>query len=116
MSMLITRDKVDGPALFGCDWLLLVKLNWHEIKAVCSAYPRPPAIKVEQSSGRIQKVHSGDIGKLSGAKAKLYVEEGTTPKYRPAPRLQDLGIITPVESSDWAIPMVPVMDGGGMEK
>ena len=58
--------KVDGPALLGRDWLRLIKLNWHEIKAVCSAHP------------------SGNMGKLSGVKAKLHVKEGTTPKCRPA--------------------------------
>ena len=119
--------KVDGPALFGRDWLRLIKLNWHEIKAVCSAHPRPPA-KLNSLLADFKEVHSGDMGKLNGVKAKFHVKEGTTPKYRPArqvpyairpnverelQRLQDLNIITPVESSEWATPVVPVMKGNG---
>ena len=71
---------------------------------------------------------SDSLGLLQDATAKLYVNTEATPKFfraRPVPyrlkdkievelkRLQDLGIITPVQHSEWAAPIVPIMKRDG---
>ena len=68
-------------------------------------------------------VFKDELGKLQGVEAKIYVEEGTRPRFekaRPVPfaisekvekeldRLQALGVIKPVRFSDWAAPIVPI--------
>ena len=77
-----------GPNLLGRDWLSVLQLNW----------------------------------------AKLYVDETVQPRYckpRPVPlamrakveseldRLQEEGVIRPVEFSEWAAPIVPVLKASG---
>ena len=77
-----------GPNLLGRDWLSVLQLNW----------------------------------------AKLYVDETMQPRYckpRPVPlalrakveseldRLQEEGVIRPVEFSEWAAPIVPVLKASG---
>ena len=69
------------------------------------------------------------LGELKGLTAKLYIDENTRPRFEKAcpvayahrkrvekelERLQALDIIQPVQFSDWATPIVPVMknDGG----
>ncbi|CAK1598289.1 unnamed protein product [Parnassius mnemosyne] len=78
---------------------------------------------------RYNKLFSGGLGRFAGGKATLRVREGATPVFcraRPLPyALKDRvdaeldamlreGVIEPVESSDWATPLVPVRkaDGG----
>ena len=71
---------------------------------------------------------SDSLGLLQDATAKLYVNTDAAPKFfraRPVPyqlkdkievkfrRLQDLGIITPVQHSEWAAPIVPIMKRDG---
>ena len=68
------------------------------------------------------------LGKLEGVTAKLYVDETVQPRYckpRPVPlamrakveseldRLQEEGVIRPVEFSEWAAPTVPVLKASG---
>ena len=71
---------------------------------------------------------SDSLGLLQDATAKLYINTEAAPKFfraRPVPyrlkdkievelrRLQDLGIITPVQHSEWAAPIVPIMKRDG---
>ena len=71
---------------------------------------------------------SDSLGLLQDTTAKLYVNTEAAPKFfraRPVPyqlkdkievelrRLQDLGIITPVQHSEWAAPIVPIMKRDG---
>ena len=68
------------------------------------------------------------LGTLKGVKAKIYVDQGAEPKYikaRSVPyalktnveleleRLEREGIISPVEFSEWAAPIVPVAKPNG---
>ena len=102
--------KTSNPPLFGRSWLKLIKLNWSEIKTVHFTKPA----QLESLLQEYEEVYSSDMGKLIGIKAKLHVKE-TTPKFRQAravpyairpkvereiERLQDLGVISPVDSSD----------------
>ncbi|CAK1580173.1 unnamed protein product [Parnassius mnemosyne] len=83
-------------------------------------------MQTERSStpaiNRYNKLFSGGLGRFAGGKATLRVREGATPVFcraRPLPyALKDRvdaeldamlreGVIEPVESSDWATPLVP---------
>ena len=69
-----------------------------------------------------------NVGTLKGTTAKMYVFPDTKPRFfkpRPVPyilkdkieqelaRLQEQGIITPVQFSEWAAPIVPVIKSDG---
>jgi hypothetical protein len=71
-----------------------------------------------------QEVFKSELGKFSGYKAKIHVEENSQPHFcraRPVPlamkplvakeldRLVEQGILEPVEFSDWVAPIVPVL-------
>ncbi|XP_031347079.1 uncharacterized protein K02A2.6-like [Photinus pyralis] len=73
-------------------------------------------------------VFDNDLGKFNGGKAKLYLKENTVPIYRkarPLPfaltckveeelnNLIKLDILNPVNSSEWATPIVPVLKKNG---
>ena len=109
----------DGPTLFGRNWLEAINLNWNQI-----AHTR-----VEQDKNlntlltKYADVFTNKLGTMTQHRAKLYIKEGTTPKFykaRPVPfalqqqieeelnRLESLGIIEPVCYSEWASPVVPV--------
>ena len=68
-------------------------------------------------------VFNGELGAMKGVEAKIFVKEGAMPKFfkpRTVPyilrarveaeltHLQELGIISPVQYSEWAAPIVPV--------
>ena len=69
-----------------------------------------------------------ELGELRGTAAKIHIERDAQPRFekaRPVPfairkkveqeldRLQALGVIRPVQFSDWAAPIVPVMKPDG---
>jgi hypothetical protein len=119
--------KLDGPALFGRDLLALIKLNWTEIYKVHADRLPIPNQQIKKLKADYKEVFNNDMGKLTGMKAQLHVKD-TVPKFRPArqvpysirpnverelQRLEDLEIISPVESSEWATPVVPVLKKNG---
>ena len=75
-----------------------------------------------------KEVFQDELGTLQGMEVKIYIDEKATPLYfkaRPVPyalkkgvedeleRLEKEGIISPVEFSEWAAPIVPVMKTNG---
>ena len=75
-----------------------------------------------------ESVFSEGMGTLKGMKAKFYVDDTVKPRFckpRPVPfalrakvedeldRMQEAGFIRPVEFSEWAAPMVPVLKSTG---
>ncbi|KAL0268628.1 UNVERIFIED_CONTAM: hypothetical protein PYX00_010487 [Menopon gallinae] len=79
---------------------------------------------VEDVTSKFPEVFSDKLGKCKDVKLTLHLREGSTPKYcqaRPVPyaikekiekeidRLVEEGILSPVESSEWATPIVPVL-------
>ncbi|KAK3747895.1 hypothetical protein QZH41_001360 [Actinostola sp. cb2023] len=106
-----------GPALLGRDWLEKIQLDWPTIKTisqdVVNSYPQ---------------LFEEGLGTLKGKKARIHVDPGTKPEFyraRPVPytlrekieqeleRLQKEGTIEPVQYSDWATPIVPVVKSDG---
>ena len=114
LSLLVVPGK--GPALLGHNWLpkLKVKPNIFHVDATDS---------LEQLLNNHVCVFGQDLGCLKGTEAKLYVDPQVKPKFfkpRSVPYMlrkkveQELqcmveqNIITPVQFSQWAAPIVPI--------
>ncbi|XP_060085398.1 uncharacterized protein K02A2.6-like [Ylistrum balloti] len=120
----------NGPTLFGRDWLKQLKLDWHEVKInwVKSNPTLDTNTQLKSMLKNYSEIFSEGIGKLKGTVAKLSLVDNTHPKFvkaRQVPyalkpkveeeleRLQNEGIISPIEFSDWATPIVPVVKSSG---
>ena len=114
-----------GPNLLGRDWLEELRLDWETIFQIASANPRSA---LHEALSKYQDVFAEGLGTLKGVKAKIYVDQNAEPKYikaRAVPyalrtnveleleRLEREGIISPVEFSEWAAPIVPVAKPNG---
>ena len=107
----------NGPTLFGREWLSTIKLDWNEIHSV-----RNDAL--DSLLEKYKSIFTEELGKLKNFQAHIYVDSQVSPKFckpRPIPyafksrvedelnRLSELGIITPVQFSEWTAPIVPVL-------
>ncbi|XP_021370583.1 uncharacterized protein K02A2.6-like isoform X2 [Mizuhopecten yessoensis] len=117
-EMLIVIVKGNGPNLMGRDWLGKIKLNWAEIFKVSEDH------ELQTVLDKHKAVFAGGLGKVKNFKAKIYVDQNEKPRYfkaRPVPyalrekieteldRLVQEGTIEPVEMSEWATPIVPIV-------
>lgn len=107
-----------GPNLLGRDWLAVLKLNWATVNQVNKDdFLRP-----------YQAVFQEGLGTLKGVTAKFYIDDTVKPMYVKActvplalrakveeelDRLQQTGVIRPVEFAEWAAPIVPVLKSTG---
>lgn len=116
--------KGEGPTLLGRNWLSHIRLKWNEIKQV----HQPSSDKLQAILSEYSDVFRDELGTLQGTTAKIHVDDKVRPKFfkpRPLPylmrekveieleRLQSEGIIEPVQFSDWATPIVPVLKSDG---
>ena len=107
----------EGPSLFGRNWLKSIQLDWKSIN-----YTRKGSL--QDVLLQYHKVFQEGLGKLQGYKAKIHVDARAKPKFfksRPVPysmrvsieeeleRLVSQGILQPVQFSEWAMPIVPVL-------
>ena len=120
LPLLVVGGK--GPALLGRNWLEKIKLNWPIIKQLSSHNKR-----LEEILQKHAQLFEEGLGTLQGTKAKIHVDPTATPilhKARSVPyalrekmeyleRLEMAGIIEPVQYSEWATPIVPVMKSDG---
>ena len=114
--------KGDGPSLLGRDWLSELRLDWEAIHNVC----------VQDHLETILDDHSelfkDELGLIRGVKAKIHVDQQAHPcfcKPRAVPfslrkgveleleRLEEEGVIEPVQFAEWAAPIVPVVKEDG---
>ena len=113
--------KGDGPDLFGRNWLDHIRLDWQEIKYLQQS-PLQSVLKGHEA------VFHGGLGALKGYQATIVVDPNARPRFwkaRSVPyayrglveeelnRLVQEGILEPVEMSDWASPIVPVLKSDG---
>ena len=113
----------NGPSLLGRNWLSTLQLDWstiHHMNMTSSTQnPQLRALLKKHSAG-FSDTHQA----IKTNVAKIYVDDNEVPKYfkaRPLPyvmrdmvdkeldRLLAEDIIEPVQNSDWAAPVVPVM-------
>lgn len=114
----------DGPNLLGRDWITTFKGC---VSCLCNLVSTSCA-GVEEVLDKHAVVFTEELGALKGFKAKLYVEPNATPRFHRArtipfalkksvetelQRLEDENIISPVQFSPWAAPIVPVVKSNG---
>ena len=112
----------DGPSLLGRDWLAKLKLDWSTI------FSMHAQDELQTVLDRHETVFSPGLGKIQGVEARLQVDPDVPPRFlkaRPVPyalrlkvekeldKLEEEGVIVPVQHSEWATPIVPVLKGNG---
>ena len=113
--------KGEGPSLYGRNWLSKIKLNWGAINQVTSQI-------YKKVLNKYPEVFKDELGTLRGTRAKIHVDPQATPRFfkpRSVPytlrdrvekeldRLLSEGIIEPIQFSDWAAPIVPIVKEDG---
>ncbi|XP_011408756.1 PREDICTED: uncharacterized protein K02A2.6-like, partial [Amphimedon queenslandica] len=99
VPLVVVRGK--GPSLFGRNWLQKIKLDWKSIKNVNHSTALNDVFQKHSS------LFQEKLGKLEGMEATIIkVKLELDP-------LQKEGVITPVQYSDWAAPIVPVLKPDG---
>ena len=116
--------ETEGPALFGRDWLGKITLDWKAINTLATTPPGNLSTRLQEILDKYSDVFEEDIGLLKTTKAKLNLKENSQPKFckaRQVPyalrpkveaeltKLQNDGILTKVDWSEWATPIVPVI-------
>ena len=122
VNLPLVVTQADGPPLLGRDWLAALCLDWKTIFTVATT------LSLQQVLEKYSGVFKEGLGELRDAKAKIYVDKEERPQFFPPrqvpfairqkveeelDRLQSLGVIRPVQFSDWAAPIVPVMKKDG---
>ena len=111
----------EGPNLMGRNWLRELKVTLEGVHSL------EESTALKDILGKHSKVFSNELGCLQGTNIKLHTDSQVNPKFhkaRPIPlalrgkveeleRLQSSGIISPVQFSKWAAPIVPVMKRNG---
>ena len=114
-----------GPCLLGRDWIMPLGVNLKDLKEIKSLTLSRP---LDELLDKYSTVFKEELGCFKGPPVKLAVHENAQPKFykaRPVPfslkqkveqelqELQDKGIISPVQFSPWAAPVVPVLKKNG---
>ena len=121
LPLLVVRG--DGPALLGRNWLEQIQLNWQMIKQLTTHKKQ-----LDEILANHPELFEEGLGTLKGTTAKIHVDPTATPmfyKARPVPyalrekieldleRLERAGTIQPVQYSEWATSIVPVLKTDG---
>ena len=130
LDLYVVKNK--GPVLMGRDWLYKIRLDWYAIKSLKAAQTPPiPNERLQTMLHKYTKVFEDKLGTFKSAKARLTLKEDNQAhfcKARAVPyalrpkvkeelrRLQNKGILTKVEWSDWATPIVPVPKKDGSSR
>ena len=122
LNLPLVVTEAEGPPLLGRDWLAALRLDWKTIFTVSTT------LTLQQVLEKYSGVFKEGLGEFRDAKAKIYVDKDVKPQFyspRQVPfairhkvedeldRLQALGVIRPVQFSDWAAPIVPVLKRDG---
>ena len=113
----------NGPALMGRNWLEDIKVDWSVFFINTTTIPDSESC-LHETLEEFKDVFSDNPGCLKGVRVKFNVDPSAVPKFikaRQPPyalrssiedelaRLQRDGIIQPVEFSNWATPIVPIV-------
>ena len=118
LSLLVVEGS--GPSLLGRDWLSRLKLNWKSLSVHCAQSIR----SLEEILAKPTGLFESELGKAKSVEENLHLDPNATPRFckaRPVPHalrekvenqlsiLEADGIIEPVQFSEWAAPVVPVL-------
>lgn len=113
--------KGDRPALLGRNWLKKIRLNWTSIFAVEGKNDQRP--EVAALLQQYESVFQEGPGAIRGFKAHIKIKPGAIPIFKKArsvpyalkvtvekelDRLEAMGVISKVDNSEWASPLVVV--------
>ena len=124
LPLIVIQGK--GPSLLGRNWLQYVCLDWKVIKKV-TQHPETKQ-PLEELLEKYKEVFQDELGHVKEFKVKFQVREDTKPKFfkprsalfamkaavdEELDRLEQIGVLEKIPSSDWAAPivMVPKKDG-----
>ena len=111
----------EGPFLMGRNWLREMQLDWYEIRLISSS-------SLDEVLQGHSDVFKEELGELRGTTARIIVDPEAEPKFlkhRSIPyvmrekldheldRLMEMGVISSVDFSDWAAPVVVADKPGG---
>ena len=120
LPLIVTEGR--GPSLLGRNWLSVLRLDWQTIFIV------KQNLSLQQVLDRHSGVFKEGLGEMKDVKAKIYIAKDERPRFHKPysvpfalrhkveeelERLLALGVIQPVQFSDWAVPIVPVMKPDG---
>ena len=115
----------NGPTLLGRDVLSKIQINWSSVYRI---FTTDTSNRLSEVKSRYKGLFSEKLGKLTGFKAKIHVNDNATPKFfkpckvafslqdavnRELKRMEDDGILTSVSYSEWASPIVVVPKADG---
>lgn len=113
--------KGTGPTLLGRNWLLKIQLNWAKLYYASNS-------DLQSIVDKYSAVFEEGLGTYKGYQAKIHVDPNANPRFfkpRTVPysmregieaelsKLVAEGTLVPVEHSDWAAPIVPVLKPDG---
>ena len=122
LSLLVVAGN--GPSLLGRDWLLRIRLDWQSLHRLQAASPIHLRAVLDSHSAAFKD----ELGRMTNVKAKIFLNPEAQPRFckpRSVPfalrakvnseleRLEKAGVIEPVQFSDWAAPIVPVLKPDG---
>ena len=122
LSLSIHVVPGSGPNLLGRDWISQLEVDLKSIHMVTSLTPLQTLLDTYSA------VFTDELGCLKGVNVQLVVHDQAKPRFhrpRPLPfllkpkveeelnQLQEKGIISPVQFSSWAAPVVPVLKRNG---
>lgn len=131
LSMYVIGGEGVEVPLFGRDWLAKFTLDWPDIKRQThhvSTDTNVNSTEVDNLITKFPHLFSDSLGEFKGFQARINVREKAIPtyhKHRIVPfamrsrveeeiaSLLSEGIISPVEHSEWATPVVPVIKPSG---
>ena len=117
LPLIVHVVKGNRPTLLGRSWLGKVRLNWSQIN-----YTQRPQLHVLLD--KYSEVFSEELGTMVGQKATIDITPEAKPRFHKArtvpyayrqkvedelTRLVSEGILEPIDSSEWAAPIVPVI-------
>ena len=112
-----------SPILMGREWLMRVRLDWSQLHTIReNTQNHSPAFTTLLDKHK--QLFKDELGTIHRTQAKLHLDPNAQPKFhqpRNVPyaihgrveqalaRLEKHGVIEPVNSADWATPIVPVV-------
>ena len=125
VSLPLVVVKGDGPTLMGGDWIGKLEVELQQLPVL---YTRSTAASLSAMLAKYDDLFRDELGHVKGLKVKLHVDTSCKPQFfkpRPVPltlkkrvgrqlqRLEKAGVIEPVQFSDWAAPIVPIVKRDG---
>ena len=116
--------------ILGRGWMRKLKIPWWDYKPVMNLFEitEDESLELEDILDKHRVIFKTELGTYTTGRFKLKLKENASPvfhKPRPEPfalrdlidreldRLVAANVLTPVESSEWATPIVPVMKSNG---